>query len=333
METFTFAQNFALIALNAQDSLHMPTVKKIAVRCMAAAAILECYMDHGFVMQGEQLTFDRTHLNRSGLPQHQRAVLECILGKKASVQNTLPHFLEQVAHFSSRKLKTIERSFTDYLKAHDVLEEIPNLLGCDMNYVTAEVSMREYRSDESLYARLTEGLRAEILEDGAVTDEMLLMLWLLRESSCLFDLFSEEEVHQVASRMNEIYYENALAKQLFVVEIHNSWEFFAKNFLKAKKQTFTTPVGIGVNFSFPFLERSQSIFIDVEAWFEGKENRLHDVTARLEKYGHHYTILREGTVPLIKIDNILYEAVPTIFQSKVPVQGMRLRRYPQAILK
>ena len=45
MKELTFAQQFALIALNAQDSLHMTTVKKIAVRCMAAAAILEWAME------------------------------------------------------------------------------------------------------------------------------------------------------------------------------------------------------------------------------------------------------------------------------------------------
>ena len=67
----------------------------------------------------------------------------------------------------------------------DLLEEIPNLLGCDMNYVTASVTMREYRSNEEAYTRITEGLRAEILEDGEMTDETILMLWLLRESSCL----------------------------------------------------------------------------------------------------------------------------------------------------
>lgn len=76
------------------------------------------------------------------------------------------------------------------------------------------------------------------------------------------------------------------------------------------------------------MERSQSVFIDIEAWFENKEQRLQDVEARLAKYGHQYTVLRRGAVPLIQIDNVLYEAVPTIRQLKVPVQGMRLRKYP-----
>ncbi|MFR6328786.1 MAG: hypothetical protein ACLUOI_08145 [Eisenbergiella sp.] len=35
--------------------------------------------------------------------------------------------------------------FTDILKAEGILKEIPNLLGCDMNYYTANVTMREYK--------------------------------------------------------------------------------------------------------------------------------------------------------------------------------------------
>ena len=115
---------------------------------------------------------------------------------------------------------------------------------------------------------------------------------------------------------------------LFAVDIHSSLEIAVKNFLRSKKEVMETPTGIGLDFVFPFLERSQSVFIDIEAWFENKEQRLQDVEARLAKYGHQYTVLRRGAVPLIQIDNVLYEAVPTIRQLKVPVQGMSLRKYP-----
>ena len=41
MSELTLQERFALIALNAQDSLHMTTAKKAALRCIAAAEILE----------------------------------------------------------------------------------------------------------------------------------------------------------------------------------------------------------------------------------------------------------------------------------------------------
>ena len=61
----------------------------------------------------------------------------------------------------------------------DLLEEIPNLLGCDMDYDSASVTMREYRSDPATYTRLTEGMRADVLEDGEMADETVMLLWLL----------------------------------------------------------------------------------------------------------------------------------------------------------
>ena len=144
----------------------------------------------------------------------------------------------------------------------------------------------------------------------------------------LYDFKGKEERKRVGQRMAELHRANRLAKMLFAVDIHSSLEIAVKNFLRSKKEVMETPTGIGLDFVFPFLERSQSVFIDIEAWFENKEQRLQDVEARLTKYGHQYTVLRRGAVPLIQIDNVLYEAVPTIRQLKVPVQGMRLRKYP-----
>ena len=327
MREWTFAQGFALLALNAQDSLHMTTAKKIAVRCMAAAAILEWELDQGN-LQGPFSTISEEDVENLAAVPHQQEVLRELLKRKEGLQTALPERLKQVIHFTNRILKRIESSFADPLKGMDLLEEIPNLLGCDMNYVTASVTMREYRSNEEAYTRITEGLRAEILEDGEMTDETILMLWLLRESSCLYDFFSKEELKRVAQRMTQLYQTNAMARAILAIDIHRAPEIAVKNFLRGKKEAFSTPIGTGVDFVFPFLERSQSIFIETEAWFENKEQRLQDVEARLAQYGHHYTVLRQGAVPLIRIDNVLYEAVPTAVQMKVPVQGMRLRKYP-----
>jgi len=89
-----------------------------------------------------------------------------------------------------------------------------------------------------------------------------------------------------------------------------------------------TPTGIGINFVFPIIERSQSIFIDTEEWLPKASQRLEDVKKRLQENGHNYIIIREGAVPLIKIDNIIYEAIPEAIQGRIPIHGVRLRRYP-----
>ena len=68
-------------------------------------------------------------------------------------------------------------------------------------------------------------------------------------------------------------------------------------------------------------------FIDTEEWFPNAQQRLDEVKARLESCGHEYTVINEGKVPLIKIDNIIYEAIAHAIQGKVSIHGVRLKRY------
>lgn len=328
MMELKFAQNFSLIALNGQDSLHLTTAKKAALRSMAAAAILELYMDGGFDESGDMLNFKREDLEKSSITLYQETVLRALLGKKENLSDSLSGYLKRVKTLSRKALKEIERAFADSLKGVEALEEIPSLLGCDLEFKTASVSMREYRSSEELYNKVAEGFRAEVLEEGALSDEAILMLWLLRESGCFHDFFSKEDLKRIAERMSELFESNSLAKKVFGVEIHESLEIAVKSFLNMKKEIMTTPTGIGINFAFPIFQRSESIFIDTEEYFSNKEKRLRDVKARLEEYGHKFTVIREGEVPLIKIDNFLYEAVPTAYGGKIPIHGVRLRKYP-----
>lgn len=323
----TFAQKFSLIALNAQDSLHLTTAKKVSLRCMAAASILELYLDNKFTIKEDVFSFTRQDLEHSSITLYQEAVLKVILGGKENFSDTLPHYLRYINKLSNRHLKEIELTLADSLKGIDQLEEIPNLLGCDLEFKTAGISIKEYRSNAESYTKLTESLRAEVLEEGVITDEAILMLWLLRESGCFHDIFSKEELKGIDNRMNELFNSNSLAKQVFPINIHKSIEIAIKNFLAIKKEIMSTPTALGINFIFPVFQRSQSIFIDTEALFSNKEDRLRDVRARLELNGHSFTVIREGEVPVIKIDNFLYEVLPTAMQYIVPVQGVRLRKY------
>lgn len=330
MGELSLAQSFSLVALNAQDSRHLTNAKKVSLRCMAAATILEFVLENRVTKEGEIVKFDKKALEISST-MYQDAVIEALSGSKDTLEDTLPNILKRVTTLSGKKLKAIEHAFAGYLVALGLLEEIPALLGCDLEFETASISMKEYRSEASYYSRIAESLRAEVLEKGPMSDETVLMLWLLRESSCLYDLFSKEELKRVAERNIELLENNELAKSLYGVNVHKSIETGIKNFLKLKKEVMATPVGSGFNFVFPFIERSQSIFIDTESYFANKAERMRVIRERLEKHGHTYEVVRDGDVPIIKIDNVLYEAVPHAKQYRVPVHGVRLRKYPLSL--
>lgn len=331
MKELSFAQNFALIALNAQESTRLTNSKKVSLRCMAAASLLEIYLDKGFTERGESLTFEKDALNNTSMPLYQQSVLKIILGKNSSLFETLPECLMKVMKLSNKQLKEVEDAFAFTLNKENVLEEIPALLNCDLEFVTAGIEMREYRSNSELYTRLTESLRAEVLEEGAISDESIFMLWLLRESGCLNDLFSKEELKRVAGRIYEIYDNSSLGRLVLPINIHKTVESAIKNFLKIKRELISTPSGSGINFVFPIIERSQSIFIDTEAYFSNKEDRLRDIKRRLESNGHHFSVIREGEIPIIKIDNVLYEAMPHAKKYRFPVHGVRLIKYPLSL--
>ncbi len=327
MEDLTLAQGFTIISLNSLDSHHMTTAKKMALRCISAAAILELYLAGCFTEKEERLILNREVLEQPDILLYQEEVLKHIFKNKVSLEGNLDWWLMKASALSDKNLKKVEHVITDSLKGINLLEEIPNLLGCDLFYATANITMREYRSNSSEYIRQTEGIRSEVLEEGKLTDEDIVKLWLLRESACLNEIFAKNELDNVLVRFNELYQSSRLAKKLFEVCIHHMAETAVKNFLSFKRQLMSTPVGTGINYDFPFIERSQSVFIDTGAMFSDPKMRLEDVLKRLKDYGHEVTVLRAGVVPLLKIDNILYKAVPDAVMGKIPVHGIRLRRY------
>jgi len=327
MKDLTLAESYAIISLNSLDSLQMITIKRIALRCVAAAAILELYLNEGFTKLGDKYLLQKSILDQPITTLYQVEVLKKIFKKQDCLEGTLEWWLKKASKLSGRELKKIEHAITDSLRGVDLIEEVPNLLGCDLEYVTATISMREYRSNKSEFTKQTEGIRSELLEDGCITDESVVMLWLLRESCCLPEIFSANELETVLERFNELYQNNTLAKKLLPITIQNKMEVLVKGFLLKKKRFSKTLTGIGLNFTFPIIERTESVFIETEAYFSSADQRLEDVVKRLRKYQHEVTILRAGVVPLLKIDNVLYEAAPTARVYKFPVHGVQLRRY------
>ncbi|WP_352417612.1 hypothetical protein [Clostridium tertium] len=328
MRDLKLSQSYSIIALNAQDSIHMTTIKKISLHCIAASVILESYLNGDFIEVNDKLSLKKSYLENPNITLYQEAVFKPLFNKKEIIEEDLNWWLSKASNLSNKHLKNLEVSMTDSLKGYDYMEEISSLLGCDMFYKTAGLSLREYRSNMEEYSRVVEFLRDEVLEDGVLSDENMFMLWLLRESGCIQDIFSKGDLEIVDKRMHNLIINNKISKKLYNIHIYHGIEMAVKGFLNMKKNAIKTPTGTGINFIFPVIERSQSIFIDTEEWFPNASQRLDEVRKRLEENGHNYTIIREGAVPLIKVDNIIYEAVPEATQGRIPIHGVRLRRYP-----
>ena len=295
MKDLVLSQQYAIIALDGQESLHPSMSKNAAVRGIAAAKVLERVIG----------------------TDEECGISDFISGLNEAV--------EQAKNLKKKDAKQIEKETAALLEADGVLEEIPDILGCDMDYYTAGVELKAYRSDDDIYLRIREGLRAEILEDGAVTTECAVLLWLLRESGCIHDLFLCIRTGQSADENDGSASQNEIFRVLWQSEFHSAVESLAGRFLKAKHDLFKNPYLEGVNLIFPYLERRKSIFIDFVIFGTDVKERRIAVMEHLTKMGHYVEEVKSGSETLLKVDHAYYRIFPATKRAyNVPIQGANL---------
>ena len=291
MKDWKLSEQYAIVALNGLESLHASMAKDAVLRGIAAAKVLEPYI-------GEEDSVFLTKLEEA---------------------------VERAKSIKKKEKKELEEEMTAVLKAEGILEIVPDLLGCDMDYYTSGVELKAYRSEESIYLRIREGLRAEILEEGEISRECALLLWLFRESGCIHDLFSVEEQNKVQKRMLDMTAQEPIVQELWQSEFYSAVEKFVEKFLRTKRNLFKNPYLQGVNLVFPFLERRSAIFIDFVVFGTDVKSRRIAVMEHLVSFGHYVEEVKLGSETLLKIDNAYYRIVPgTRTAYKVPIQGASL---------
>lgn len=291
MKDWKLSEQYAIVALNGLESLHASMAKDAVLRGIAAAKVLEPYI-------GEENSVFLTKLEEA---------------------------VERAKSIKKKGKKELEEEMTAVLKAEGILEIVTDLLGCDMDYYTSGVELKAYRSEESIYLRIREGLRAEILEEGEISRECALLLWLFRESGCIHDLFSVEEQNKVQQRMLDMAAQEPIVQELWQSEFYSAVEKFVEKFLRTKRNLFKNPYLQGVNLVFPFLERRSAIFIDFVVFGTDVKSRRIAVMEHLVSFGHYVEEVKFGSETLLKIDNAYYRIVPgTRTAYKVPIQGASL---------
>lgn len=294
MKELILSQQYALLALNGQESLHPSVAKNAVLRAVAAARVLEIEL---------------------GRDTNSFLEFSAALQKAVQIAKTL----------KKKEASQIEQEVVNALKAEELLKEVPDLLGCDMDYDTSGIELKAYLSDEISYVRIKEGLRAEILEDGPISLEYAVLLWLLRESGCIHDLFSISEQSRVEERMTEGAAQDEQYRTLWEAEFHSIFEGVMNRFVKTKSKLFKNPYLEGVNLAFPYLDRRKSVFIDMVILGTNVADRRAAAIEYLSKKGFTVEEIRIGSETLLKIGNIYYRIFPmTKTAYKVPIQGVNL---------
>ena len=294
-EKYTLTQQFALIGLDGLDSLHTSTAKTVVMRGIQASMFIEDNLELMKIQNSDEF------------------------------QETWSLVKNQIRKLSKEDTVNLEKVVTEPLKTEGILEEVQDLLACDINYDTAGVDIRVYRTEAIAYQTLSKKIRKEVLENNNLTMESFVLLWLIRESYCLHELFTVEEQKCLEQRMKKITLENPIQQMIWATEFHNMFENAILKFLNAKSNLFKNPYLEGVNLIYPYLDRRKAIFIDVVVLGTTVASRRIAVIEYLNERGHYVEEIKNGTETLLKIDNSYYRIWPSARRYyKIPVQGVNL---------
>lgn len=310
--------DFALLALNGMDSEEGSFFLKAVYRSLVAAFVVEAFLQKE---TSRALFADEISALNGDLFAPE------FLGAKEK-NHTLPEWLSKVKRVSNKKIRAMVRPFMEKMQQRGKLDVIHSLLENDLYYEEEAFEMTEFRVEKIAYQRILKEFKKDWLEKGMPSNRTIALYWLLEQNGLLGRLFNAEEQAICAEQKAKRYHKNDLAKMLWKETVLSPIVRLAKDSMLKKVGFFQTAVGIGLAFSFPFLAKKEAIFIVGENWISKTEEVLPEIVGKIRQKGHRCLILRKGKVPLVEIDNVLYEAIPHIRTFRYSsVFGLQFRRY------
>lgn len=323
MKTASLSKQYALISLNGERVNDKSVVGKMKNRCIVAAILLE------YIQEGKMQCEDGKYVwKESGEPYKETESSMCDVLHLRENKKTFSEWTNAISKISNKNCRKIAGNLKKEMKEEGLLEEISALIECDFFFETAGTEAQQYRTTEDFYRTTIEYIKAEALDGGEISEEVLCLLWMLKQSDDLMLVFTSTELDEMKEKYIQLYRENPFAHQLFEACVEKEAPVWWKRFLSAKRNMAKTQVGAGVVSRFPILERSEAVFIATESWFPDSEERLNCVLDKLLEKGHICEVKSMGDVPVMAIDYILYELIPDAVSVRVmKVHGVRLRRY------
>lgn len=295
MKDYTFSQQYALIGLDGLDCGYHSYAKHATLRALTMAIFLESILPNLESMDASTLKQELTQM------------------------------VKHVRFLTRKEFKALEEDYSKLLTADGTLEILPALISCDINYYTSGIEINQYRCTLDTYHSITEGVRAEILEEGSVSIESICLLWLFRESGCIHDIFSRVEQDLMEQRMVALTTSNEVYKVLWETDFQNPFETAVIKYSVWKKEVFKDPLWQGVNMAFPYLNRRQAVYVDFVIWGTTVGERRMAMISFLQEKGHYVDETRNSSETLIKIDHGYYRVFPQVrVYNHVPVQGAYL---------
>lgn len=200
MKDLSIAQEFLMCSLNSKGRL--PLIGKEVPVCIVAAGIIE-------LLQNENIKFDSNKI----------IVTKGLTGEL----NYLKSLYDELSKYNSIEIKKLIKNYAATLtdkKLNILINDIGNELEGKKCVVKNKsglfIKKESFIPSEKYINVIVEKIRAELLEDGSVSDEVIALVSLLEKSNQLKKYFSSYESDRLKARIEEIKNtaQNRLVKQM-----------------------------------------------------------------------------------------------------------------------
>lgn len=310
-------QDFAVLGLNGLDCDSKNFFTKAFYRSLIAAYVLEAFAQ----TEQNRLTAKQISEFHSG-----KFLAEEIVREEKPY--LLGEWLREIKKIKTDKVVAMNRAFIREAKKSGKIEEVTGLLEYDLYYEDQAFDFREFRVEKILYQKTLYSFKKDWLESKTPNNRSITLFWLLEQNGLLSRIFNKEEQMCCEEQKVRAYTRSGFAKLLWQNKLLSSIVQTAKEAMSVKNGFFRTAIGVGLAYCFPVLAKREAVFIGGENWISTSENAADEVIQKLKKRGHLCLLRRKGKVPLIEIDNVMYEMLPSVRTFRFSsVFGFQLRRY------
>lgn len=189
MKDLSFTQEFFLCALKQKGSTTLMNSMESST-CLLAGMLLELLLDGDIEIDEKKKVLIKQPLSS------EKPYLASLYG---FIQTNKPMKVETIA----------EKLAFDFKKPDELFQLVGNSLAKD-GYVTQESQKGLFKSksrfipNENEVTKVIEKLRAEFLEEGQISDEVLVLGALLNKSGLIKRYFSQHEVQKLKERLKEV---------------------------------------------------------------------------------------------------------------------------------
>ncbi len=187
MMDLSLSQKYALCVLNEKGKI--PAFQLEGSACLLAAALLEMQMDGIIRIENKKI---RICGELSGEKEAFRPLYDYLdAPKPRSIDKVTGEFL---VTFTNKKINALLDSVCAPMAEEGLVTQEPGFLGSQTHYVP----------DTRSVGLVIDGLRAELLEEGEISEDAAMLAVLLERSSLLKTYFSKFEQSQIKARLKEL---------------------------------------------------------------------------------------------------------------------------------